>query len=197
MALFHDIGKTVTKTVTPDGGVHFYNHETEGKEITKKIMTRLKYPNDLINAVISGIENHMMLKQGNDNAEKLSDKTLRKFSLRVGKNLNSILDLIHADNISHADESSMPNQINNVKKRLEMLNMKIDKQGVELPINGNDLISLGLKPSSIFKQILSAVEDAWLENPNLTKDDAINIVKKMGPINEDVIRIKSIMKKII
>ena len=46
-------------------------------------MTRLKYPNDLINAVISGIENHMMLKQGNDNAEKLSDKTLRKFSLRV------------------------------------------------------------------------------------------------------------------
>ena len=37
MALFHDIGKTVTKTVTPDGGVHFYNHETEGKEITKKL----------------------------------------------------------------------------------------------------------------------------------------------------------------
>lgn len=193
MALFHDIGKTVTKSVTNDGSVHFYGHEKEGQEIARKIMTRLKYPNELINTVVSGIGSHMMLKHGGDDATKISDKSLRKFTSQVGDNLNHILDLIHADNISHADESSMPNQINNIKKRLEVLKNQLNKENSKIPINGKDLLDLGLKPSPLFKDILSAVEDAWYENPNLTKDEAMSIVKKYLPLNEQINRIKNMM----
>ena len=42
MALFHDIGKVLTKTVSPEGNVHFYDHESAGVDIVKNIMTRLK-----------------------------------------------------------------------------------------------------------------------------------------------------------
>jgi len=190
MALFHDIGKTLTKTISPDGSVHFYRHEEVGQEIAKKVMGRLKYPNDLINAVVMGIGNHMMLKQGGDNSKGLTDKTLRKFAARVGDNLENILDLIHADNISHSDESSMPNQIINVRKRLQTLNTKIDdNKKPKLPINGQDLLNLGLKPSPLFRDILNAVEDEWFENPNITKDDAMIIVKKFLPLNEEICRI--------
>ena len=194
MALFHDIGKTLTKSVSPDGSVHFYQHEEVGQEIAKKVMTRLKYPNDLINAVVSGIGHHMMLKQGGDDSTGISDKSLRKFAARVGDNLENILDLIHADNISHSDESSMPNQIINIRKRLQALNTQIDKNKIKLPINGQDLLKLGLKPSPIFKDILNAVEDAWFENPNITKDEAMKIVKKFIPLNEQINRINSIIK---
>lgn len=184
MALFHDIGKTVTRTVTPDGAVHFYGHEKAGQDIARSIMTRLKYPNDLTNAVVAGIGAHMSLKHGGGDSSGISDKTLRKFAANVGDNLEDILDLIHADNISHADESSMPEQIEKIRERLKNLNQNIDNNKPKLPINGNDILKLGVKPSPLFKEILSAVEDAWFENPNITNDQAMEIVHKMISVSE-------------
>lgn len=176
IALMHDIGKTVTQSVTPTG-IHFYGHEDEGEKIVKTVMNRLKYPNELIDAVALGVKNHMRLKQGGDTTVNLSDKALRKFKIEMGEQLEDILDVIHSDNISHSDESSMPNQIDNVRKRLEALDIKVEKPN--LPINGIDLINeFGLTPSPLFKKILGDITDAWYENPNLTKNEAKKIVEK-------------------
>lgn len=197
MALFHDIGKTVTKSVTPDGDVHFYQHEMIGKDIARKIMTRLKYPNEMIDAVVNGIGEHMSLKQGGNDAKKISDKTLRKFAARVGENLQDVLDLIHADNIAHADDSNMPEQINIVRKRLETLKQQTNIENPKLPINGNDLIALGIKPSPEMKKLLDAVKEAWFENPDITKKQALQIVKDMrlqNTINEIKLMAKKILK---
>lgn len=194
MALFHDIGKTLTKTVTPDGSVHFYEHETVGIDVAREIMKRLKYPNELIDSVVSGIKNHMYLKHGGDEAN-VSDKTLRKFSAAVGDNLEEILNLIHADNISHADNSSMPNQINKIREKLSNLNVSIENNRPKLPINGHDLINIGLKPSTFFKEVLSAVEDAWFEDPNLTREQAMRIVNDMKSKN-DLNEMRILIKKL-
>ena len=172
IALFHDIGKVATKSETPTG-IHFYGHEDAGAEMAEKIMTDLKYPSELINAVKLGVKNHMRLKQGGDNAIKLSDKALRKFKLDLGDKLEHILDVIHADNIAHADASAMPNQIDNVRKRLDTLNIQVKKP--QLPINGNDLLQMGIPPGPIIGKILAAITDAWFENPNISKEQAIQI----------------------
>ncbi len=173
MALFHDIGKTVTKSVTPTG-VHFYGHEAEGAKIVKEVMERLKYPNELIKPVMLGVANHMRLKSGGDDSIKLSDKALRKFKLEMGDELENVLSVIHADNTSHSDNSNMPNQINNVRERLNALNINVKKPN--LPINGNDLKEIGIKPGPIYSKLLGLITDAWLENPNLSKDEAMKIV---------------------
>lgn len=195
IALFHDIGKTVTKSVDPDGKVHFYGHEEASERLVRQVMTRLKYPNDLIDAVANGVRNHMYLKHGEDDASKLSDKTLRKFVASVGDNLEYVLDAIHADNISHAGDTAMTNQINNVRERLKTLNTNVRKENMKLPIDGNDLIQLGFKPSPIFREILDAVQDAWYENPNMTKDDALEIVKSIK-LKNNINEIKLLMKKL-
>jgi len=195
IALFHDIGKTVTKSVDADGKVHFYGHEEASERLVRQIMTRLKYPNDLIDAVANGVRNHMYLKHGEDNTSKLSDKTLRKFVASVGDNLEYVLDAIHADNISHAGDTAMTNQINNVRERLKTLNTNVRKENMKLPIDGNDLIQLGFKPSPIFREILDAVQDAWYENPNMTRDDALEIVKGIK-LKNNINDIKLLMKKL-
>ncbi len=195
IALFHDIGKTVTKSVDADGKVHFYGHEEASERLVRQIMTRLKYPNDLIDAVANGVRNHMYLKHGEDNTSKLSDKTLRKFVASVGDNLEYVLDAIHADNISHAGDTAMTNQINNVRERLKTLNTNVRKENMKLPIDGNDLIQLGFKPSPIFREILDAVQDAWYENPNMTRDDALEIVKGIK-LKNNINEIKLLMKKL-
>jgi putative nucleotidyltransferase with HDIG domain len=177
MALFHDIGKVLTKTVTPEGAVHFYGHEVEGEKMVRKIMNRLKYPNKLIDAVANGVRNHMKLKHGGDDASGISDKTLRKFRDAVGENLADILDVIHADNISHSEMSSMPNQIEHVRKRLESLDANISSENLKLPINGNDIkIATGAKEGKTIGILKDAVQEAWYENPNLTRDEALKIV---------------------
>ena len=51
----------------------------------------------------------------------------------------------------------------------------------------SQLLKIGLKPGRIFKEILNAVQEAWYENPNLSKDDAMIIVNKIktdSQINE-------------
>jgi putative nucleotidyltransferase with HDIG domain len=187
IALFHDIGKVLTKTISPEGSVHFYGHEKAGEDMVRKIMSRLRYPNDLIDAVAIGVKNHMALKHGGDDASGLSDKSIRKFIGAVGGNLESILDVIHADNISHSETSSMPNQISIVRQRINSLNSNLDNTNLKLPIDGNDLLKVGLKPGKIFKEILNAIQEAWYENPNLTRDEAMVIVNKFktdSQINE-------------
>jgi poly(A) polymerase len=174
-ALFHDIGKVATRAETPTG-VKFYQHESVGAEIVERILRDLKYPTEIIDAVKAGVANHMRLKQGGDDAAQLTDKALRKFKIDLGNNLEAVLDVIHADNISHADASSMPNQIERVRQRLQSLDITVTKPN--LPINGNDLIALGIPKGPKFSQILAAVAEAWFENPNVTRDQAIEIAKK-------------------
>lgn len=176
IALFHDIGKIATRSETPTG-VHFYDHENVGEEIVDKILRDLKYPLDIINAVKQGVRNHMRLKGGGDDAVKISDKALRKFKMELGDNLENVLDVIHADNIAHADASAMPNQIEKVRARLQALDVQVKKP--TLPINGNDLMQMGVKQGPDIGRLLSAVTDAWFENPNLSREEAIAIVQRM------------------
>jgi len=178
MALFHDIGKVITKTIDENGEVHFLGHEKESEVLVRSIMSRLKYSNDIIDIVACGVKNHMYLKQGGDDGNKLLDKTLRKFKATVGDNIEQVLDLIHADNISHTAEASMPNQIGILRERIDNLSSKINNSNRNLPINGSDLIGLGVKPSPFMGELLDVIQDAWYENPDLTKDEALELINK-------------------
>ena len=166
MALFHDIGKEATKEVI-DNEIHFYKHEDVGAEMAEEILRRLKYPNEVINAVSKAIKNHMKLKHGGPDASGISDKTLRKFMVNMGEHLEDTLNLIHADNISHAADSAKPNQIDLINKRLDTL--KIPIKNLKLPIDGNDIKKkLKLRPGPIFKDLLAIVKDEYLGDPTIS-----------------------------
>jgi len=181
MALFHDIGKTVTKTVEPDtGGVHFYGHELAGERMVDSVMNRLKYPRELVDAVKLGVRNHMRLKQAGDEGVKIKDKTLLKFRNEMGEQLENVLNLMHADNIAHSEASSMPNQIAGIRRRLETLKDIPTKP--KMPISGFDLQQIGLKPGPLFKEIMNAVAEAWYDNPGLTKEQAMDIAKRIARV---------------
>ena len=175
MALFHDIGKVATRSETPTG-VHFIGHEDVGADMVDQIMRKLKYPLELIDAVKIGVKQHMRLKHGGD-AAVISNKVLRKFKLALGDTLEDVLDVIHADNISHADASSMPNQIAKVRELMKGLNLTVTKPN--LPINGDDLLAMGVPRGKKVGEILNAITDAWYENTDITREEAFAIAKGM------------------
>jgi poly(A) polymerase len=176
IALFHDIGKVTTRAVTPKG-VQFIGHEDAGPDIVERIMMSLKYPRVMIDAVKLGVRHHMKLKHGGPDAVKLSDKTLRKFKIALGQYLEQLLDVMHADNISHADASAMPKQIEAVRQRLKALDIQVTKP--VLPINGNDLLAMGIKSGPMVGKILNAVTEKWYENPNVSREEAMHIAKSI------------------
>lgn len=179
MGLFHDIGKTVTRTVEPETqGVHFYGHEAAGEHIVEDVMSRLKYPRDLIDAVKLGVRNHMRLKQAGDTGVKIKDTTLLRFRNEMGEQLENILNVIHADNIAHSEASSMPNQIAGIRDRL--IKLKEIPNKPKLPISGKDLQDMGLKPGPLFSVIIKSVTDAWYENPGLSKEKALEIAREIS-----------------
>ena len=173
-ALFHDIGKGPTRSVI-DNEVHFYKHEGVGAEMAREIMKRLKYPNEIIDKVVVAVTSHMQTKQHGDSAN-MSDKTLRAFSRRLGDHLEDTLELIHADNISHHPNYNMPNQVPNIRKRLQGLRA-LEKASPKLPINGKDIMAhLGIPPSAKVGKLLALVQDAWDGNPSITKKEALKLV---------------------
>lgn len=177
-SLFHDIGKPDTKSTGPDGRVHFYGHEDVGADMASKIMERLRYTNDEVESVKNIVASHMQLKSVGKDGENASDKQLRKFAVRLGKDLAPALLTMHADNISHKESASMPNQIPNITKKIKDLMQSTGETKPKLPVTGNDIMTaLNIKPGPAVKKYLDIVQDAWYKHPDISKEKALKLVK--------------------
>ena len=177
-ALFHDIGKAETKEII-DGAIHFYKHEEVGERIARDIMKRLKYPNTVIDSVAKSVGSHMRLKQAGKKGEIITDKSLRKLKLDLGDHLEQTLDLMHADNSAHAAEYSLASQIPGVRKRLKNLKDAPTNQRIPIPIDGRDVMQhLNIRPGPLVKIMLDVVSDAWLGNPAISRQQALDLIEK-------------------
>jgi poly(A) polymerase/tRNA nucleotidyltransferase (CCA-adding enzyme) len=174
-ALFHDCGKPYTRMVK-NKMVHFYNHENIGGTLAKMALTNLKFSNAEINKIVIAIREHMRFKQFGDKCP--SKKAIRKLIASVTEdNLDITLDLMHADNISHAKNYCMENQIPLVIEELKTLDTK-EVEKVPLPIDGKDIMKeFNLKPSPIVGECLKLAEDVYFENPNATKEEYFKYIK--------------------
>jgi poly(A) polymerase len=174
-ALFHDVGKPPCRKVV-DGKVKFKGHDEVGSVLAVNALYRLKYPNDIQDAVGYIVHDHMRLKSDDDTAKDVTDKTLRKLRKDAGENLDRLLLVMDADNVSHHPNHCTPNRITNIIRRLTT--MKNIPAKPKLPIDGNDVMQLlGIGPGPRIKTMLQIVEDMWMENPTLTRDEAIEAIK--------------------
>ena len=73
--------------------ITFYNHEAVGEKITRRLMTRLKFSNDMIDDVCHLVKEHMFHYEAS-----WSDAAVRRFIMRVSpENLENLYDLRLAD----------------------------------------------------------------------------------------------------
>ena len=155
-ALLHDIGKIKVKTIDEKGNVHFYRHETK-TEIVRMILKRLKYPNELIKDVIFLTKNHMRTKHWGDDCKNMRIRSLRKLQFECGKKyFDDLMILIDADNNAHAEGYCLPNQVPNILKNSNILEVEgNDMLDYHLPINGDDVMNIrGIKPGEEVKECL-------------------------------------------
>jgi putative nucleotidyltransferase with HDIG domain len=173
--LLHDIGKPTAFTQT-ENEIHFYGHEHIGAKKAVKILKRLKFSSSQIGEIKFLIENHMRLKSFGNNAEKLTDKALRKLIFQSEEKLEPLLNLIHADNLAHSPQYNLPNQISSVRKKINLLQKNEEKK---MPISGQDIMNyFEIQSGKKIGRLLNKAQEIWFENPELKKDEILKLLNR-------------------
>lgn len=165
--LFHDIGKPATRRVDESGRMRFYGHEQVGAVMTQKILQRLRFSNEVIDAVVLAVRLHMSFKD----VPHMRLSTLRRMMARP-----TFEEELELHRVDCASSHGMLDNYEFLKKKKEEL--------ASLPlippplITGEDLIELGVKPGPRLGKILQAIKDAQLENLVATKAEALIWLKK-------------------
>lgn len=169
-ALFHDIGKPETFFIDERHIGRFFGHSIRGAEIAEKVMKRLKYDNKSIAQVMILVKEHM------SRYKNLSDKALKRFINRVGRdNIDRLFKLQIADVEALASEDEMNiDDILKLKSEVErILNEKQPLSVKDLEIDGYDLIKLGIPEGEQIGVILGELLEIVLEDPETNKKDIL------------------------
>lgn len=188
-ALLHDSGKPDSAWTGRDGRLHYYRNDEIGKEdhaiigadISEKIMTRLRFPNQLKEEVVYLVKNHMW--QDEKGFEKRSEKKqgiiARRFLHRHGeKRAFSLISLRRADDDSKKDkgQKDLDSFAETVSKELQS-----PYRVADLDISGNDLLAHGFQGQEI-GQVLDRLLERILLDPELNqKERLLNWALKMKP----------------
>ncbi|MBZ5497265.1 MAG: CCA tRNA nucleotidyltransferase [Acidobacteriia bacterium] len=169
--LLHDVGKPPTFAVKER--IRFDRHVEVGARIAEEICRRLRMSNQDIELVVELVEDHLRFM----NIHKMRPSTLKRFLRRP--DFETHLELHRVDCLS--SHGSLDSYLFARKKHEEL------KQEPAPPprlISGDDLIDMGYLPGPLFRQILEGVEDLQLENPQLTREQALQHVRQAFPLEK-------------
>ena len=169
-ALFHDVGRIIT------GKRSDVNPDKFSAEVAADDLKAMKFPNYVIKTVETAIKLHRGFSVYADGVLP-PDKKIRKFINLTGEDLGGTVDLMNANNL-HCTYDKKKRQVLDILNRIEEMEDAEKAANVKLPISGNDIIrEFKIKPSPTIGILLEAVKDAYFENPNMTKDEAFEIVE--------------------
>ena len=168
-ALFHDIGKPACMS-DDQGDISFYKHEFESSNIARDTLTRLKYPNAIIDAVCHLVRHHMFNYDSG-----WTDSALRRFVARVG--IDSIPDLFElrlADTIATTGGPHSWPLLEEFRSRIaSMIEEKQAFSLKDLAVNGEDLAAIGVPRNKEMGALLSELLDAVLDDPSLNTRESL------------------------
>lgn len=170
--LLHDVGKPATFRIADR--IRFDGHAERGVEIAHRILTRLRYPNDVIGQTEALIANHMKFID----VPKMRDSTLKRF-LRMPE-FEEHMELHRLDCLS---SNGYTESYDFVREKQRELPPDVLKPPPLL--TGKDLIEAGYKPGPKFGEVLTEVEDAQLEGRLNSKEDALEFAnRRLRPSGE-------------
>jgi len=160
--LFHDIGKPATRVVDETGRIRFNGHEGVSAEMSLRLLQRLRFPNEVIDAVLPAVRLHMSFKD----VPNMRVATLKRMMARP--TFEDELELHRVDCL--ASHGMLDNHATLIAKREEFSHEPLIPEPL---VTGHDLITLGWKPGPRFAEILSAVQTRQLEGVLHTREEAL------------------------
>jgi tRNA nucleotidyltransferase (CCA-adding enzyme) len=168
--LLHDIGKPGMKTTDEKGIDHFYNHQQLSVKLSKAAMLRLRFDNKSMDRIL-------LLVRCHDMHIKTEYKSVRKAMSKVGEDLfEDLLKVIEADKKAQnprllAERIEKFNRLweiyKDIKENGQCTSLK------SLAVNGDDLLSMGIKPGKIIKELLNSLLEKVIQEPRLNDRETL------------------------
>lgn len=170
-ALFHDLGKPATRR-WKEGDWTFYSHERVSAEIASFDLERLRFGNEQRDRIVALVSHHMF-----HYAPEWSDAAVRRFLRRVSPELiDPLFELRRADSSAAGmgGEAETERNLHALRHRIEHeLQANSALRIKDLAIDGNDVIALVGKSSSIIGVVLKAMLERVTDEPALNTRDRL------------------------
>ena len=169
-ALFHDIGKPATRTIS-DEGVTFRFHEVVGAKMTRRRMTALKYSQEVIDDVCTLVELHLRFhtyKMG------WSDKAVRRYVRDAGPLLDELNELTRCDATTRnaRKAQTFAARMDELEIRIADLREREDLGRLRPALDGVAVMQLlGLAPGPIVGRALDFLMEIRLDEGELTPQE--------------------------
>jgi len=146
-ALLHDIGKPKTRSLLPDGRVAFHHHEVKGATMTKRRLTALRFPNDVVRDVSRLVELHLRF-HGYGEGE-WTDSAVRRYVRDAGPLLPRLHVLTRADctTRNRAKAARLARAYDSLERRIAELSEQEELARIRPELDGNEIMRiLGIGP---------------------------------------------------
>lgn len=166
---FHDIGKPTCYTEDENGG-HFHGHGIPSRDITERVLQRLRFDNKTQKDVTELVLYH-------DSVIEPTLKTVKRWLNKIGEEqLLRLLDIRMADILAHA-EGTQESRIERCVAVRELMNSIIaEKQCFaikDLAIGGADILDLGVPQGKLVGEILNHLLDKVISGELYNNKDAL------------------------
>ncbi len=168
--LFHDLGKPATRTVDETGRIRFNGHEGVSTEMSLKILQRLRFPNEVIDAVLPPVRLHMSFKD----VPNMRLSTIKRMMARP--TFEEELELHRVDCL--ASHGMLDNHAILIAKRAEFGQEPLIPPPL---VSGHDLIAMGWRPGPRFMEVLQSVQTRQLEGTLTSREEALAWIRAETP----------------
>jgi poly(A) polymerase len=172
-ALMHDVGKPATKAIGPDGRVSFHHHEVVGARLTKQRMLALKFPKDVISAVVGLVSLHLRF-YGYGRGE-WTDSAVRRYVTDAGEMLPRLHKLTRSDvtTRNRRKAAALAADYDALEERIARLQAEEDLARVRPDLDGNEIMRLlDIPPGPLVGQAWRHLKDLRLERGPLSHEEA-------------------------
>lgn len=175
--LLHDVGKPSTKGAGEDGRVHFYGHADQGALLARAFLTRLKYPNDVVQAVTTLVAQHMRI---GEYRPVWSDGAIRRLIRDLGPQLDDLFAIHRADVAALSPDHRDISRAGELRARMETAGAGQNISALSSPLDGSELMRLlALPPGPDLGRVKDYLTSEVVEGrlPPGDKDGALRLAR--------------------